>query len=97
MVHDELDAIKVCSDDDRSVADAGVLLAATLARRLGIEALVNEWIIVRAVVGVARGDLGGRRTTAFPDPRRDARPRRPGRSCVATSRRSSRRRESPRR
>ncbi len=57
-MNDALDAFKVCLDDDRSVADAGVLLAATLARRLGIEALVNDWIIVRAVVGVARGDLG---------------------------------------
>ncbi len=44
MVNDALDAFKVCLDDDRSVADAGVLLAATLARRLGIEALVNECV-----------------------------------------------------
>ncbi len=44
MVNDALDAIKVCFDDDRSVADAGVLLAATLARRLGIEALVDDCV-----------------------------------------------------
>jgi hypothetical protein len=35
MVNEPLDGIKVCCDDDRSVSDAGVLLVATLARRLG--------------------------------------------------------------
>jgi hypothetical protein len=44
MVKDSLDAINVVFDDDRSVADAGVLVAATLARRLGIEALVNRCV-----------------------------------------------------
>ncbi len=44
MVNDTLDAIKVAFDDERSVADAGVLLVATLARRLGIEALVNDCV-----------------------------------------------------
>ena len=43
-MNDALDAIKVAFDDDRSVADAGVLVAATLARRLGIEALVNDCV-----------------------------------------------------
>ena len=42
MVNEPLDGIKVAFDDDRSVAAAGVLLVATLARRLGIEQLVNE-------------------------------------------------------
>jgi hypothetical protein len=40
MVNDSLDAINVIFDDDRPVADAGVLLVATLARKLGIEGLV---------------------------------------------------------
>lgn len=44
MVNDELDGIKVAFDDERSVADAGVLVAATLSRRLGVEALVNDWV-----------------------------------------------------
>ncbi len=44
MVNEPLDGIKVCFDDDRSVADAGVLLVATLARRLGVELLVNECV-----------------------------------------------------
>jgi hypothetical protein len=44
MVNDSLDAINVVFDDDRSVADAGVLLVATLARKLGIEGLVNDCV-----------------------------------------------------
>jgi hypothetical protein len=46
MVHVDgpvgLDAIAVCFDDERAVADAGIVLAATLAERLGIEALVDQ-------------------------------------------------------
>src|SRR3954471_22760544 len=46
MVHADgpvgLDAITVEFDDERAVADAGIVLAATLAERLGIEALVDE-------------------------------------------------------
>ncbi len=34
-----LDGTRVCFDDERAVSDAGVLLVATLAERLGIEAL----------------------------------------------------------
>jgi hypothetical protein len=48
-----LDAIAVCFDDERAVADAGVVLAATLAERLGIEALVDRTV-----------DLGDRRGAA---------------------------------
>ena len=54
MVKDSLDAINVVFDDDRSVADAGVLLAATLARRLGIEALVNEFVDLGRRLGYFR-------------------------------------------
>ena len=39
MVHDDgpvgLDCVAVAFDDERAVADAGVVLAATLAQRLG--------------------------------------------------------------
>src|SRR3954447_9616505 len=53
MVHAEgpvgLDGVAVCFDDERAVADAGIVVAATLAQRLGIEALVD-----------LRGDLGDR-------------------------------------
>jgi Transposase DDE domain group 1 len=48
MVHaDEpvgLDGIAVEFDDERAVADAGIVLAATLAERLGIEALVDRTV-----------------------------------------------------
>jgi hypothetical protein len=37
-----LDRLEVVFDDDRVVANAGVLLAATLADRLGVERLVDE-------------------------------------------------------
>ena len=49
MVNGLSDATRVVFDDERVVANAGVLLPAVLADRLGIEALVD-----RAV------DLGGR-------------------------------------
>jgi hypothetical protein len=46
MVHADgpvgLDGIAVCFDDERAVADAGIVLAATLAERLGIETLVDQ-------------------------------------------------------
>jgi len=46
MVHADgrcgLDGIAVEFDDDRAVSNAGIALVATLAGRLGIEALVNE-------------------------------------------------------
>src|SRR5512135_2199659 len=58
MVHDHtdviegptrLDGVRVEFDDERLVSDAGLLLAATLADRLGIEELVNEsvWLPYR--------------------------------------------------
>src|SRR3954447_24261861 len=37
-----LDGVAVAFDDERAVADAGIALAATLAQRLGIEALVDD-------------------------------------------------------
>ena len=59
MVNDEaaavgapasLDSVQVSFDDSRSVADAGLILPAMLAERLGLERLTNR-----------RVDLGGRR------------------------------------
>src|SRR3954471_6793312 len=53
MVHVDgpvgLDGVAVAFDDERAVADAGIVVAATLAGRLGIEALID-----------ARVDLGER-------------------------------------
>ena len=48
MVHDDgavgLDELQVAFDDERAVSDAGIALAATLAARLGIEALVERFV-----------------------------------------------------
>jgi hypothetical protein len=48
MVHADgpvgLDGVKVCFDDERAVADAGVVLCTTLAQRLGIERVVDETV-----------------------------------------------------
>src|SRR3954464_9725765 len=45
--HDQpvgLDGVAVEFDDERAVADAGIVLVATLAQRLGIEALVDQTV-----------------------------------------------------
>jgi hypothetical protein len=55
MVKGLPDATQVCFDDERAVANAGVLLPAVLAGRLGIEALVDETV-----------DLGDRDGAANP-------------------------------
>jgi hypothetical protein len=48
MVHADgpvgLDGVAVCFDDERAVADAGIVLAATLADRLGVEELVDQTV-----------------------------------------------------
>ncbi len=53
MVHDaadvltgpgSLDSVRVAFDEQRLVSDAGLLVTATLAERLGIEELVNELV-----------------------------------------------------
>src|SRR3954454_15437544 len=55
MVHVDgpvgLDGVAVVFDDERAVADAGIVLAATLAQRLGIEALVDERVVLGERVG----------------------------------------------
>jgi len=57
MVHDDgpvgLDGVHVAFDDDRAVADAGVVLCSTLAQRLGIEALVTEAVRLGDRAGAA--------------------------------------------
>ncbi len=46
MVHDDgplgLGGVQVAFDDQRVVSDAGIVLAATLAQRLGIESLIEQ-------------------------------------------------------
>ena len=51
MVHDDgpvgLDGVKVAFDDERVVSDAGIVLAATLAARLGIGDLAQRFVRLR--------------------------------------------------
>jgi hypothetical protein len=51
MVQDDaavgLDGVEVVFDDERVVSDAGIALVATLAGRLGIEALVDRFVTLR--------------------------------------------------
>jgi hypothetical protein len=58
MVHADgpvgLDGVKVCFDDERAVADAGVVLCTTLAQRLGIERVVDETVRLGDRPGAAK-------------------------------------------
>ena len=51
MVQDDepvgLDGVEVVFDDERVVSDAGIVLVATLAGRLGLEALVDRFVTLR--------------------------------------------------
>jgi hypothetical protein len=57
MVHDDgpvgLDRAQVSFDDERAVADAGIVLPATLAARLGIARLVDRFVRLGERVGAA--------------------------------------------
>src|SRR4051794_8785153 len=53
-----LDGVAVCFDDERAVADAGIVVTATLARRLGIEALVDKRVVLGERVGA--GNAGAK-------------------------------------
>jgi Transposase DDE domain group 1 len=65
MVHVDgpvgLDSVGVCFDDHRAVADAGIVLTATLAGRLGLEALVDEHVDLGDRVGA--GNEGAKAMT----------------------------------
>jgi hypothetical protein len=50
-----LDQLDICFDDTHAIANAGLLLAATLAQRLGIEQAADQLI-----------DLGGQPGAANP-------------------------------
>src|SRR5947207_12889886 len=57
MVQDDepvgLDRVRAEFDDRRAVADAGIVLPATMAARLGIEALVDRFVRLGERVGTA--------------------------------------------
>ena len=48
-----LDRVKVVFDDDRLVADAGLILPATLAARLGLQELFDRHVDLGSVAGAA--------------------------------------------
>jgi len=54
MVHDLSDRSDVVFDDERVVVNAGIVLAVTLGRRLGIEALVDAAVRLGSRPGAAR-------------------------------------------
>jgi len=58
MLHEEepvvLDRLEVSFDDDRLVSDAGIVLVATLAGRLGIEQLAEQIVRLRPDLPGAR-------------------------------------------
>lgn len=59
--HDQpvgLDGVAVAFDDERAVADAGIVLVGTLAKRLGIEALVDQIVDLGQRPGAA--NAGGK-------------------------------------
>jgi hypothetical protein len=67
VVHDDtavgLDGLNVEFDDERVVSDAGVMLAATLADRLGLEALAGDLVRLRS--GRAGAANAGRKVMAI--------------------------------
>jgi len=48
-----LDRLETAFDDDRLVADAGLLLPATMAHHLGLKALVDEHVRLAEAAGAA--------------------------------------------
>jgi Transposase DDE domain group 1 len=66
MVQDDgrvgLDGVRVLFDDRRAVSDAGIVLAATLAQRLGIEVLAQRLVRLGERVGAANA---GRKVMAL--------------------------------
>jgi hypothetical protein len=54
-----LDGVRVEFNDQRLVSDAGLLLTATLAERLGLEDLVNEsvWLPYRTAGAALPGEV----------------------------------------
>ncbi|MEJ7715879.1 MAG: hypothetical protein WKF40_09350 [Thermoleophilaceae bacterium] len=54
MVHDLSDRTDVVFDDERVVVNAGIVLAVTLGRRLGLEALVDGAVKLGGRPGASR-------------------------------------------
>src|SRR5712692_6295243 len=58
----KLDSLRVAFDDERAVANAGLVLPASLAGRLGLEALVDEAVCLGGRTG---GALPGRKVLSL--------------------------------
>jgi hypothetical protein len=54
MVHDLADRFEVCFDEERAVANAGLVLPVALGRQLGLEALIEESVDLGERPGAAR-------------------------------------------
>jgi hypothetical protein len=64
-----VDRVETAFDDDRLVADAGLLLPATLAQHLGLRELVEQHLNLGDKPGQAnRGDKGELGARGRPDP-----------------------------
>ena len=61
-VSQSLDRVRVTFDDDNLVANAGLLLPATLIEQLGVEALINTTVRLDGRVG---GESPGRKVDAL--------------------------------
>ena len=57
-----IDRVEVLFDDDTLVANAGLLLVASLSARLGLEALIDQTV---RLVGRVGGSRPGRKVEAF--------------------------------
>jgi hypothetical protein len=58
----QLGSLRVAFDDERAVANAGLMLPASLAARLGLEALVDEAVCLAGRTG---GALPGRKVLSL--------------------------------
>ncbi len=58
----KVDQVRVAFDDERLVANAGLMLPASLAGRLGIEELVNDTVDLGRVPGSV---LPGRKAVSY--------------------------------
>ena len=63
-----IDRIEVTFDDETLVADAGLIVPATLMMRLGLEAFVNQTVRLVGLLLRSFGDRARPPTVPHPDP-----------------------------
>ena len=86
--HDQptLDQLQVCFDDHHAVANAGLLLPATLAERLGIQAATDELVRLGGSAGAHAGQAADRGPRHARLRRLHRRPRRAALRCLPPAR-----------